>query len=120
MSDIVVIFQEPGSYIEADRCAEIKSFFEDRTGISRLKCNQEYEGMEADCVILIQNRGNIEESLSSGLSRAKSRLVVFSPLDQQLDEAVYEANQRNLVLNKRFSLFTFHTFVSRLMLTKIS
>ena len=120
MSDIVVIFQEPGSYIEADRCAQIKSFFEDRTGISRLKCNQEYEGMEADCVILIQNRGNIEESLSSGLSRAKSRLVVFSPLDQQLDEAVYEANQRNLVLNKRFSLFTFHTFVSRLMLTKIS
>ena len=111
MSDIVVIFQEPGSYIEADRCAQIKSFFEDRTGISRLKCNQEYEGMEADCVILIQNRGNIEESLSSGLSRAKSRLVVFSPLDQQLDEGVYEANQRNLVIQISDFLYLLFTLL---------
>ena len=72
-----------------------------------------FKGMEAGCVILILNLGNIDESLSTGLSRAQSRLVVFSPLDRLLEDAIVEANRRNLVSFCKYSLINVKQFCSK-------
>ena len=52
------------------------------------------EGMESGCIILVQNSGSISGTTATGVSRAKSRLVIFS---SEEDETMHEAEEKNLV-----------------------
>ena len=52
------------------------------------------EGMESGCVILVQNSGSVASTTATGVSRARSRLIIFSPKE---DETMIKAADKNLV-----------------------
>ena len=52
------------------------------------------EGMESGCIILIQNSGSIATTTASGVSRARSRLIIFS---SEEDDTMRAARAKNLV-----------------------
>lgn len=50
--------------------------------------------MESGCIILVQNSGSVVSITATGVSRARSRLIIFSPEE---DEILHEAAAKNLV-----------------------
>ena len=64
-----------------------------------VRLNFEMEGLEAPVVILIRNGGHLGSSISLGVSRATTRLVIISSDDNNImEEAVTEGKLKKVDL----------------------
>jgi hypothetical protein len=68
-----------------------------------IRSNFEFDGCEAKVVIVIRNGGLLSFSLSNAISRAVSRLIIFSPDDRKILE---KCCQKDLLVRKILMLDT--------------
>jgi len=63
----------------------------------KIKSNFEFDGCESKVVIVIRNGGLLSFSLSNAMSRAVSRLIIFSPDDHEI---LKKCAQKHLLIQK--------------------
>ena len=83
--DILVILSESSSTRKTE-CPYQIEFLRSSHPDLNIKSNFEFDGCEANVVIVIRNGGILSYSLSNAISRAVSRLILFIPDDDQILE----------------------------------
>ena len=92
LSDITVIVSE--AMIRRTSLDNlIRHFFSINYPNLNVKLNFEMEGLEAPVVILIRNRGHLGSSISLGVSRATTKLIMISTDDNEIMEKAVRENK---------------------------
>ena len=100
LADVTVIVSNSSIKRSPDD-SRIKDFFRRRHPNVRVKVNFEMEGLEAPVVILIRNGGHLGSSISLGISRATTRLVIITPEESNImDKAVREGRVKKVDIVK--------------------
>ena len=100
LTDVTVIVSNSSIKRSPDD-SRIKDFFQRRHPNVRVKLNFEMEGLEAPVVILIRNGGHLGSSISLGISRATTRLIIITPEESNImDKAVREGRVKKVDIVK--------------------